>query len=136
MYKEGKRLKVKGIKNFIPRSYNFSEIASLDVEDNGDGTISPNILFSDNGEAVEKMEDGVEFERLMLQVLSNLSDREKIVFVYQILRDSGFQIDHGSFAKTLDIGRKKYMVLLKEVKIKTLLMIDGKSIFHTQTDNK
>lgn len=72
-----------------------------------------------------QMEDNLSYEELIVLILCNLDMREKLVFIYQILRDGGYQIDHNSFAKTIGLSRSQYMRVLESVRLKSVLFIKG-----------
>lgn len=115
-----KRLKIaRGLGDFVPVSVNFSQIKS-EFEDNG-------LEFDpgDDGLQKKRLEANLEYEEMIVQILCNLELREKLIFVYQLLRDGGYQIDHGAFAKTVPISRRQYMRALDDVRIKSLLYIIG-----------
>ena len=120
-----RRLKVKnGLKEFVPESVNFSELKKRRATDSGEKEFD----VGDEGHSMESIEESIEYEKMVLQMLCNLDMYEKLIFMYQLFRDYGYQIDHGSFAKTLNISRMKYMQMLKMVKIKTLLIVEGRSM--------
>lgn len=122
--KQRKRKKVSHkLKGFIPVSIPFSALEKEKTEFANEDISS--FLPSDEGKACFDAEESIEFEKLLLTVLTHLSETEKIVFLYQLLRDQGFQIDHGSFAKTLSLSRIKYMNVLKDVQIRVLLLVKG-----------
>lgn len=132
-----KRTKVKnGLSSFIPRTINFSEIEREKMEENpdyGDGTYN----LGDNGEEVEKLEQKLQYEELVMQMLYSLEGNERLIFLYQILRDYGYQIDHESFAKTLHLKRSRYMDILGTVRLKTYLVVSGyRKCCSKQTGNK
>jgi len=104
--------------NFLPKSFNFSEI-----EPDEDGNILDGDSFNDNGDEVRQTESSLFTEQVILQVLFNLKDREKIVFMYQLLRESGFEIDYTSCADTIGIQRQSYMKTLSIVKKKASVII-------------
>lgn len=115
-----KRLKLaKGLGDIIPMSVNFSELQTQ-FEEN-DQEFDP----SDNGLETKRMQEGVEYEELIVQILCALEPREKLVFVYQLLRDGGYKIDHASFGKTVGITRVQYMRVLETVRMKTALFVMG-----------
>lgn len=115
-----KRLKLaKGLGNITPMSVNFSELQTQ-FEEN-DQEFDP----SDNGLETKRMQEGVEYEELIVQILCALEPREKLVFVYQLLRDGGYKIDHASFGKTVGITRVQYMRVLEAVRTKTALFVMG-----------
>jgi hypothetical protein len=116
---------VVGLRGFVPKSINFSE---LKKEQRGDGftfEVAKELEVSDNGLETELIEKNVEFEELIVQMLFNLEGNERVIFLYQLLREFGYQIDHGSFAKTLKINRQRYMDILGTIRVKTYLMVHG-----------
>lgn len=115
-----KRLKLaKGLSDFVPTSVNFS-LLEKEMEEN-EIKYEP----SDNGEQEQKTMDKVVYEEMVVNILYNLDPRERLIFVFQILRDYGFQIDHASFAKVIRLSRRQYMRLLDDVRLKTWLYIQG-----------
>jgi len=121
---ETNRLKVKnGLKGFIPQTVNFSALKKTE-----DDNKIEDFDVGDEGRSVESVENSIDFEKLLLKLLCNLEIEEKLILVYQVLRDYGYQIDHGSFANTLGISRVKYMKMLKVVKMKSILLVDGQSM--------
>lgn len=115
-----KRVKLaRGLVDLTPISVNFSELED-EYEEHKD-EFDP----SDNGLEEKRMEDGVEYEELVVQILCNLEPREKLVFVYQLLRDGGYKIDHASFAKTVDLSRTQFMRVLDTVRTKSMLYVLG-----------
>ena len=130
------RLKVKhGLKGYIPQTFNFSDIPHDHGNDNRFDELE-GFDPGDEGDQLLSVEESVDFEKMVLQVLFNLNQREKIIFLYQMLRDNGFQIDHGSFAQTLSISRVEYMNILKNVKLKTFFVVKGKSLLSSLPTNK
>jgi len=117
-----KRLKLAhGLVNFIPKSVNFSELQErYPVEDGG---VSYDL--GDDGLEQERLNNTIMYEELVVQILCNLEPREQLVFVYQLLRDSGYNIDHASFAKTLNLSRRRFMWVLENVRQKTRLYALG-----------
>jgi len=107
---------------FIPVAYSFSEIETS--SEFGDGaTFSPH----DCGDAASNMYDEMEHDLLILQILYNLDDKEKIVFLYLLLRDYGHKIDFDSLAKTVGYKRSNYMHLVKKVRTKAALVLRRES---------
>jgi hypothetical protein len=102
---------------FIPQCYNFSDL-EIEGED-GEMSFDP----TDDGACEENLYDDQIYNTLLIQILYNLTDREKLIFLYQLLRDQGYAIDHESFAKTLKIKRTWYMTLLAGVRRKTAFII-------------
>jgi len=105
----------------IPRSMNFSELEQQ-VED-GELEYEP----SDNGLESKRLENNLQYEEMVVQIMCNLEERERLVFIFQLLRDGGYQIDHGSFAKVLKLSRRQYMRVLDDVRVKSALFVAGYS---------
>lgn len=109
----------KGLGDFVPVAVNFSQLEK-DLEED-------EVVFepSDNGEQVDKLYDGIIYEEAVVTILCNLEPREQLVFLFQLLRDGGYQIDHNSFAKVIHLSRRQYMRILDEVRLKSWLYIEG-----------
>lgn len=103
----------------VAESKNFSELETID-EDGEKG-----FDVGDNGKAAEQMVSDVHADALLLDMLFRMNDREKIILMYQILRESGYNLNHGDCAKTLSLTREHYMYLLKEVKQKAGKVLQG-----------
>ena len=115
-----KRLKLaRGLQNITPMSVNFSDLEK-EFEEN-EAYFDP----SDSGLEIKRLENTVEYEELVVQILTSLELREKLIFTYQLLRDGGYKIDHTSFAKSLGITRSQFMKVLEIVRTKSLLYIMG-----------
>jgi hypothetical protein len=115
-----KRLKLaKGLGNITPVSVNFSDLQT--EFDEQEVAFDP----SDGGLEEKRLQDGVEYEEMVVQILCNLEMREKVVFVYQLLRDGGYKIDHASFAKTIGLSRPQFNRVLEMVRTKSMLYILG-----------
>lgn len=122
-----KRIKLyRGISDFVPSTITFSDLET-ECESN-------NLEFepSDDGAFQDKLDGSLDYERLVAQVVSSLELREKLVFMFQLLRDGGFRLDHGTCAKTIGVSRKTYMDTLSTVRVKVGLIMMGGST-HTQT---
>lgn len=91
----------------IAQSKNFSEF------DHGDGHPFD---FGDNNKAVEEMESQVQADLSLLILLKKMDDRQKIILMFQFLREAGHNFNHADCATVIGITRERYMVLLKEVK--------------------
>ena len=115
-----KRLKIaKGLGNFVPVSVNFSQ---LEKElDDSEIDYHP----SDGGLEIERIENNMQYEELVVQIFCNLEPREKLIFAFQLLRDGGYQIDHASFAKVVNLSRSQYMRILDVVRVKSSLFVIG-----------
>jgi hypothetical protein len=112
------RKKNKAAKNkliYVPKSYNFSE---METEEGEQFDVSDNFYHNN------ALYDELDFEILFLDILSNLSDREKIVFLFCIVREYGHNIDHKSFAKTMGIVKESYMVIKRRVQQKTAIIVN------------
>jgi DNA-directed RNA polymerase specialized sigma24 family protein len=120
--KYGKRLKVLSGLDWIPKSYSFSHYELQRQEMTNDEWGEP-FEASDDGQSAEELYNKFEEEELILQILFNLDEREKLIFCYQLLRDNGYQIRHSAFAKTIGINRQRYMVWLKRVRDKAKAVI-------------
>lgn len=93
--------------NYIPIAYTFSELST--ETDEGERPFE----ISDNGAQANEMLEQQYGTYLLIDILSNLDDREKIIFLYQMIREFGYAVDHGTLAKTLKIHRVTYMDKLK-----------------------
>lgn len=93
---------------FLPMAYPFSD---FDLEDKPE-------QFGDNNQAETKMYSNITANVSVIKILSNLEDQHKIVFMFLLLRESGFNLTHEECARILSISRQSYMKLAKNVKIK------------------
>lgn len=91
----------------LPSSTNWSEMELPDGEQFDAG---------DDGEASDLMISMMQADANLLSLLRKMNNREKIILMYQILRESGYNLNHADCAVTLNITRERYMVLLKDVK--------------------
>lgn len=105
----------------IPLSVNFSELEKQLEE--GEISYEP----SDEGLESKRLQNNLQYEEMIVQILINLEPREKMVFLFQLLRDGGYQIDHGSFAKVVKLSRRQYMRVLDDVRLKSALFVAGYS---------
>lgn len=92
---------------FLAQSYNFSDMDYLDGNQFDAG---------DEGKAQEQILGNMQADAYLLGLLLKMSDRHKIILMYQLLREAGYNLNHSDCAKTLGITRERYMTLLKEVK--------------------
>jgi hypothetical protein len=111
---------------FIPKSYNMSEM-DLNISDkNSVGITEQDTLMSEDLEDERDEQDSicnnVFADEVVVQILFNLKDREKVIFMFQLLRESGFEIDYGSAAQTMGIQRQSYMKMLSTVKKKAMIV--------------
>lgn len=70
----------------------------------------------DEGNSQDKMISIVQADILLLNLLKGMDNRQKIILMYQVLRESGYNLNHADCARTLSITRERYMVLLKDIK--------------------
>lgn len=91
----------------IPTSQNFSDFKYPEGEEfnPGDGSSSEDAMIS-----------SAQADAYLLSLLKGMDDRDKIILMYQILRESGYNLNHADCAMTLNITRERYMVILKNVK--------------------
>jgi len=124
-----KRIKIaKGLSSFVPVTINFSDLNNNLLDENFE--YQP----SDYGLEKRRKENNFAYEELVIQIMSNLDFKyEKLIFTFQLLRDNGFQIDHGSFAKAMGLSRRQYMRVLSIVRIKAALYTCGYSGSHKES---
>lgn len=115
---------------FIPESKNFSEFYgndnSVPEENNEDKSLAYDA--SDNGKAEEAMFSSVQGEQLLLSLLSALDNKDKIILLYQVLREAGYNLQHEDCAKTLSLSRGGYLVSVKKVKKKCMKILRNAKI--------
>lgn len=92
---------------YLAQSYNFSDMKFPDGKPFDAG---------DEGEAEESMIGNMQADAFLLALLLKMGDRQKIILMYQLLREAGYNLNHADCAKTLGITRERYMTLLKDVK--------------------
>ena len=92
---------------YLSQSVNFSEMQFPDGEPFDAG---------DEGNAQDQMISYMQADAYLLNLLKGMNDRQKIILMYQLLRESGYNLNHSDCAATLNITRERYMVLLKDVK--------------------
>lgn len=89
----------------MPESKNFSEYSD-------DGEFDR----SDDGKEEISFYSKVNAEGILIQILSSLNDKQKIVLLYQVVRELGYDLTHEDCAKTLSMGRVNYMMFLRDVR--------------------
>lgn len=104
---------------FIPTSKNISEFPEF-KNDNGE---IETFDIGDESKAVDQVDSNLQADALLLQLLSNMDDRSKIILLYQVLREAGYNLNHDDCAKTLSLSREHYMSLVKVVKNKSVKII-------------
>lgn len=110
----------KGVNDYVPVAVNFSTLEK-EFDENNVAGFEP----SDEGLEQKRMENDLAYEELVVQILFNLEGHEKIIFTFQLLRDSGHQIDHTSFARSIGLSHRQYMRILDDVRQKTILLTYG-----------
>lgn len=93
--------------SYLSTSVNFSDMKYPDGKPFDAG---------DNGDSQEATYSNIQADIYLLNLLRSLDDRQKIILMFQILRESGYNLNHADCARTLSITRERYMVLLKAVK--------------------
>lgn len=88
------------------------------IDKETDGDMPDEQDFSDRGKAEEEMLSVCNADSMLLKILTSMDDRDKIIFMYLLLREAGYDITHADCAKTLSLSRERYMVLVKIVKYK------------------
>ncbi len=106
---------------FIPVSKNFSELTIVTQSEEGDE--AGEFVVGDDGKAADQVESDMQADAMLLDLLSRFTDRQKIILMYQILRESGYNLNHEDCARTLSLTREHYMTLLKEIKRKAQKII-------------
>lgn len=106
----------------VPTSKNFSELSTINAENE-----MVQFEASDESSAEEQIISNMHADALLLALLSSFNDRQKIILVYQILRESGYNLNHEDCAKTLSITREHYMFLLADIKkkAKKIIQLEG-----------
>lgn len=92
---------------FLAESTNFSEMGYPDRKE---------FDQHDEGEQEDKMYGQIQADRYLLLLLRGFNDRQKIILMYQLLREAGYNLNHEDCAHTIGLTRGRYMGLLKEVK--------------------
>jgi hypothetical protein len=72
--------------------------------------------IGDDNHFIEQIDSNIQADMLLLELLHHLNDRQKIILLYQILREAGYNLNHADCAKTLSLTREHYMFLLKKMK--------------------
>lgn len=92
---------------FIPVSHNFSDMKHPDGTEFDAG---------DEGQEQDQIISQMQADAFLLKLLQSFNDRQKIILMYQLLREAGYNLNHEDCAQTISITRERYMVLLKDVK--------------------
>ncbi len=87
--------------NFLPSTVNFSRMTPQEIEN----------LAADQTEA------NVDKEYIVLAILHVLNtDKERIAFLFELLRQYGYQFDYGSIAHSLHINLRWFMRIKANMK--------------------
>jgi DNA-directed RNA polymerase specialized sigma subunit len=100
---------------FIPTAYSFSDFTSEDGDPFDTGT----------NDHEDKMYAEINENLFVINVLTKLNDRHKIVFMFLLLRELGYNLTHEECAKTMSISRQAYMKLVKTIRMKTDKILQG-----------
>lgn len=104
---------------YIPQAYSISSFVDSDGKQ---------MDFGDEGASVDLSLEKLDVEITLLRLLSRLSDRQKIILMFLILRESGYDMTHEECAKTISVTREHYMVLLKEVRSKVSKLLHENAV--------
>jgi hypothetical protein len=92
---------------YIPSSVNFSSMAPG----------QENALYDESEE--QRRDSEIDKELILLSTLKGLdSDKERMVVVFEVLRELGFALDYGSCASALGIQLRWYMRVKRNVQEK------------------
>lgn len=100
---------------FIPTVTTFSDLEDEDGEIPFDPMDQVDIVRKES-------QDTLDMEILVMQVMNNLNDKEKVVFLFQLMRADGYRIDHESCSKVIHVTLRTYMNILKRVRGKAKVM--------------
>ena len=110
----------------IPVAYSFSELKA----NRGGGDDDDDEVYEVLDKKQKAMGEEYDFELFICQILYNLTNKEKIVFMFQILRSDGYNIDNQSAAISMDLKIRKYMYLLHSVRQKIAILIKRDDLLH------
>lgn len=91
----------------IPTTANFEDPADM----------APTNTFSESLKEIEAND-------LLVFILKQLDDREKIIFLYQIVKENGYEINHDDFAGTMHLEVRNYYTHLKRLREKVALIYE------------
>lgn len=117
----------------LAESKNFSDLHTVNEE----GRVEFDV--GDGGIQSESMYQQLEADFLLLDILAKLNDRQKVILLYQVLRQAGFNFNHEDCAKTLSLSREQYMFNVRQVKDRSAKILNGNttklSIMRDNKDN-
>lgn len=93
---------------FLPISISLEELAEQSELDSFE--------LSDNNASSNKMMFDLEFESIIIQLLHSFSDKKKIIFLFQLLKSTGFNLTQDELRKTVHLQKKDYYLYLKEIR--------------------
>ena len=97
------RIRAKGL-NYIPYTKNFSSFEPYQVEQMG---------------AKDDEEEMFDTELILLSMLYELqNDRDRVIFLLNVMRGFGFNLDHTSIARALKLDKRWYMRIKQNLKAK------------------
>lgn len=110
--------------HFIPHSTNWSE-----METPNDNSFEQSKEFDagDESQQIDQTLSNLQADQTLFKLLMNLDDRGKIILLYQVLREAGYNLTHQECAKTLNMSRVWYSSETKEVKQKCIKIIQDTS---------
>lgn len=112
---------------FIASSSNFSTFAkNVPAEHAEDKPLE--YEGSDDGTQVESILSDLQGDQLLLNLLTSLDTRDKVVLLYQVLREAGYNLEHEECAKTLNLSRSGYVLLVKNVKKKCFKILRNQKV--------
>lgn len=106
---------------FIPTSKNFSEFKTQE----GEHDEFLEFAVGDDGDFSDKMFSKVQGEELLFKLLQNLDDKEKVILLYHMLKEFGFELTQEQYAETLNFSRVYYTSLARELKLKCAKIIQA-----------
>jgi hypothetical protein len=109
----------------VPVAYNFSNLYEVS-ERNENNETDESFDISDEGKEVEAAYEKLDLENMVVFILDNLDDRDKVIFLFQLLRDNGYHLTHETCAKTMHLNRQWYLDRLAMVRTKVKLYLYGK----------
>lgn len=119
--------KVFEVPSDMPEAQSFSK---LRIDTNNEE--KSGIDFGDNGKQSDDTISQIQADFLLLNVLFGLTDRQKIILLYQIIREFGYGLNYTEYAQTLSITRQKYLILLKGVRSKVGKVLKVSEINHVK----
>jgi len=73
---------------------------------------------SDEGSEEDQLYGGLEVETLLIKFLAELDDRQKIIFLLQIIKEAGYKLTQNDCADILSISKDRYKDSLEKVRIR------------------